>query len=66
MYTDVAILAIGFLSPLLIPFVARTDWSIGLKSTISEFLAFGIPEVFMLIAVAIMGKQGYEFTQEKF
>jgi len=59
------ILIVGFLSPLLIPFVTATDWSIGIKSTISGLLAFGIPEIFMLLAVAIMGKQGYEFIKEK-
>ena len=66
LYIGTAILVIGFLSPLLIPFVTRTDWSVGLKSTISGLLAFGIPEVFMLLAVGIMGKQGYEFIKEKF
>jgi hypothetical protein len=59
------ILIVGFLSPLLIPFVTATDWSVGLKSTVSGLLAFGIPEIFMLLAVAVMGKQGYEFIKEK-
>lgn len=56
---------IGFMSPLLIPFVTRTDWSVGLKSTLSGMLAFGIPEIFILLAVAVMGKQGHEFIKEK-
>jgi hypothetical protein len=60
------ILVTGFLSPLLIPFVTTTDWSVGVISTVSGLLAFGIPEVFMLLAVSIMGKQGYEFIKEKF
>jgi len=59
------IFVIGFMSPLLIPFVTRTDWSVGLKSTLSGMLAFGIPEIFILLAVAVMGKQGYEFIKEK-
>ena len=59
------ILVIGFMSPLLIPVVTGTEWSVGLKSTVSGLLAFGIPEIFMLIAVAVMGKQGYEFIKEK-
>ena len=59
------ILILGFMSPLLIPFVTATDWSVGLKGTISGLLAFGIPEIFMLLAVAVMGKQGYEFIKEK-
>jgi hypothetical protein len=59
------ILIVGFMSPLLIPLVTGTDWSVGLKSIVSGLLAFGIPEVFMLLAVAIMGKPGYEFIKEK-
>jgi hypothetical protein len=65
MFIGVFILVTGFLSPLLIPFVTNTDWSVGVKSTISGLLAFGIPEIFMLIAVAIMGKQGYEFIKSR-
>lgn len=60
-----AILVIGFMSPLIIPLVTATDWSVGLKTTLSGLLAFGIPEVFMLIAVAVLGKQGYEFLKGK-
>ncbi len=59
------ILVIGFMSPLLIPMVTRTSWSVGVKTTVSGLLAFGIPEVFMLIAIAIMGKQGYEYIKGK-
>jgi hypothetical protein len=53
------------MSPLLIPLVTRTSWSVGFKTTVSGLLAFGIPEVFMLIAIAVMGKQGYEFIKGK-
>jgi hypothetical protein len=60
-----SILIIGFMSPLLIPLITSTNWSVGLKSTVSGLLAFGIPEVLMLIAVAVMGKQGYEFIKSK-
>jgi len=55
----VVILVIGFLGPLLIPFVVKSNLSSTTKSILSGLLAFGIPELFMLIAVAIMGKPGY-------
>ena len=61
-----AILIIGFCGPLFIPLVTQTAWSIAVKTTLSGLLAFGIPEVFMLIAVALMGKQGYELIKNKF
>ena len=54
------ILIIGFLAPLLIPLVTSSSLPLIWKSTISGFLALGIPELFMLIAIAIMGKEGYD------
>ena len=54
------VLVIGFLSPLLIPLVVASKMSAATKSIISGLLAFGIPEVFMLVAIAIMGKKGYQ------
>jgi len=59
------ILVVGFMSPLLIPFVVGSDLSVSYKKIISGLLAFGIPELFMLIAVAVMGKDGYEFIKNK-
>ena len=56
-----SILIIGFLSPLLIPLVLATSWPDGLKAILSGILAFGVPELFMIIAVAIMGKQGFNY-----
>jgi hypothetical protein len=60
-----AVIIVGFLSPLLIPLVASTNWSIGLKSAVSGLLALGIPEVFMIIGVAIVGKAGYQYLKVK-
>ncbi|MGB5387515.1 MAG: hypothetical protein WBN20_12095 [Eudoraea sp.] len=59
------ILVVGFLLPLLIPLVLTLEISAAAKSIISGLLAFGIPEVFMIIAVAVMGKKGYEFIKSK-
>ena len=59
------IMVVGFLSPLLIPIVIASNWSSSLKTIISGLLAFGIPEVFMLLAVVVMGKQGFEFIKRK-
>lgn len=55
------ILITGFLSPLLIPSVVASEMSSGLKSVIAGLLAFGIPEIFMLIAVAVFGKAGFNY-----
>jgi hypothetical protein len=54
------IFIIGFCSPLLIPLVTATDLSVKWKATISGALALGIPELFSIIAIAIMGKPGFQ------
>lgn len=59
------IMVIGFLSPLLIPLVLGSSWSAAAKTTISGLLAFGIPELFILLAVAVMGKEGYNYLKGK-
>jgi hypothetical protein len=60
-----SILIIGFLSPLLIPLVTNSNLPIEWRTGISGFLAFGIPEIFMIVAVAIMGKSGFEYLKSK-
>lgn len=61
----VVILVIGFLSPLLIPLVLASDWSVATKGIISGLLTFGIPELFMVLAIIVMGKPGYEYIKKK-
>ena len=55
----------GFLSPLLIPIVTSSDLSIGWKTTLAGLLAFGIPELFMIIAAAVAGKEGFKYIKSK-
>ena len=59
------ILIVGFMSPLLIPLVIGSDLPVSYKNILSGLLAFGIPEIFMIIAIAVMGKPGFEFIKEK-
>ncbi len=54
----------GFLSPLLIPWVLTLEISTGMKSLISGLLALGIPELFMLIAIGILGKAGFQYLKK--
>ncbi len=55
----------GFLSPVLIPWVLTLEISAFWKTTISGGLAFGIPELFMIIAAAILGKSGFNYLKKK-
>jgi hypothetical protein len=53
----------GFLSPLAIPLVTDSSLSTEWKTMLSAVLVLGLPEVFMLIAVAILGKQGFDYLK---
>ena len=55
----------GFLSPLLIPIVTSSNLSAGWKAALSGFLALGIPEIFMMIAAAVAGKDGFNYIKSK-
>jgi hypothetical protein len=60
-----AIFISGFLSPLLTPLVFASALPGGWKAAISGLLVFGIPELFMIIAVAVLGKEGYSYLKAK-
>ena len=60
-----AIFITGFMMPLLIPVVTTSGLSVEWKTGLSGFLAIGAPEIFMLIAVAILGKDGYNYLKSK-
>jgi hypothetical protein len=59
------VLIVGWLSPLLIPLVTRTALATEWKTIVSGLLAVGIPEVFTVAAIAIMGKSGYNLIKER-
>ena len=59
------ILVIGWLSPLCIPVITATELPTKWKTVISGLLAVGIPEVFTVAAIAIMGKSGYNLIKER-
>lgn len=58
-----AVFISGFLSPLLIPLVVNSALSTGLKTLISGLLAFGIPELFLIVAAGILGKEGFNYLK---
>lgn len=60
-----AVLIVGWLSPLLIPVVTRTSIATEWKAIISGLLAVGIPEVFTVAAIAILGKSGFNLIKER-
>ncbi len=55
----------GFLCPLLVPFVVDSELSPEWQTILSALLLFGVPELFMLAAAAVLGKTGYSFLKGK-
>jgi len=61
-----ALFVAGFLSPLLLPLVTSSDLPGNWKAILSTGLVAGLPEVGMLLAVAVLGKQGFAQLKEMF
>ncbi len=55
----------GMLCPLFIPLVATSALSTEWKTALSGVLLLGAPEVLILVAVAILGKPGYEAMKRR-
>jgi len=55
----------GFLSPLLIPLVTRSDLPNQWKAALSTGLVAGLSEIGMVPAVAVLGKQGFAVLKNK-
>lgn len=61
----VYLLALGAICPLFTPLIAMTDLSTEWKAALSGLLLIGIPEVFSLVAIAVMGKDGFNYIKGK-
>jgi hypothetical protein len=59
------ILVASFCSPILIPLVTSSNLNTEWKTALSGLLAFGIPELGAIVAVAIMGKPGFEMIKSR-
>ena len=59
------VFVIGFMAPLFIPLVTGSELSTGWKTTLSGLLMAGVPELFMVITVGILGKDGYQYLKGK-
>lgn len=55
----------GFASPLLIPLVVNSGLPSHWKTILSTGLVAGLPEVGMLAAVAVLGKEGFAVLKQK-
>jgi hypothetical protein len=60
------IFGLGFAAPLAIPLVTSSDLSTAWKTAIAGVLALGVPEVMMVVAAAVMGKEGFAELKRRF
>lgn len=63
--TGVIVFVASWCSPILIPLVAASGLSAHWKTIISGALAVGIPEIGTILAIAIMGKLGFETMKHR-
>jgi hypothetical protein len=65
LYVGGTIFIAGFLSPLLVPLVTASTLPGAWKTAISGLLLLGAPELAMLIAAAVMGKDGFNYLKQR-
>ncbi len=64
-HLGMALIILALISPLAIPLVTLLPLPLAWKATISGFLLVGVPEVLSLLAVALLGKAGFNYLKEK-
>ena len=62
----VTIFVAGFAAPLGIPLVVASELPAAWKTVLSGALAIGLPEVMMVVAAAVMGKEGFAELKDRF
>ena len=62
----VTIFAAGFAAQLAIPLVTSSDLPTAWKTAIAGALAVGVPEIMMVVAAAVMGKEGFAELKRRF
>jgi hypothetical protein len=64
-HLGMALIVLALLSPLAIPLVTLLPLPLAWKATISGLLLVGLPEALSLLAVALLGKAGFNYLKEK-
>ncbi|MGO9567358.1 MAG: hypothetical protein ACLP5H_07460 [Desulfomonilaceae bacterium] len=65
LYSGITLLTLALVSPLFGFLVARTDWSATLKATAIGLLTAGVPELFSVLAAAVLGKENFEHIKSR-
>lgn len=62
--TGIAVFVIGHAAPLGIPFVTASKLPTVWKTALSGLMIFGIPELMTLLAVVVLGKEGFNALKQ--
>ena len=65
LYWGIGVWVTGQLSPLCIPLITATSLSPSLKATLSALVFFCAPSLFALVAIAILGKDGFNYLKAR-
>jgi hypothetical protein len=65
LYAGMTLLSLSAISPLFGFLVAKTNLSVMMKTTVIGLLTAGVPEVLILLAAAILGKENFERIKSK-
>jgi hypothetical protein len=64
LWTGVSVFAFGWILALtLVPFVTNSDFPTSVKATLTTLLVVVVPKVFLLAAIAILGKPGFAYLK---
>jgi hypothetical protein len=56
---------LAWICPLFVPFVTHSDLPVETKTVLSGFLLLGVPEIFSVISIVILGKSGFDYIKSK-
>jgi hypothetical protein len=64
LWLGVGVFAFGWLLALtLVPFVTNSDYSTSVKATLTTLLVVAFPKIFLIGAIAILGKPGFAYLK---
>ncbi|HFD2319444.1 TPA: transporter suffix domain-containing protein, partial [Legionella pneumophila] len=64
-YLGIILLILAIVCPLLIPLIVQSNFSVLIKGFLSSILVFGLPEVLIVLAIALLGKEVYGLLEQK-
>ncbi|AOU05987.1 TPA: transporter suffix domain-containing protein [Legionella pneumophila] len=64
-YLGIVLLILAIVCPLLIPLIVQSNFSVLIKGFLSSMLVFGLPEILIVLAIALLGKEVYGLIEQK-